>query len=73
MDREYQIFEKSPDGSAQLRGIIADLAEAIDKTNALAKLSRNEFYILSTDTQEIVHRVEGMNPPTIADAAPETA
>jgi hypothetical protein len=59
MDREYQIFEKFPDGSAHNRGIVADLTEAIAKTNALAKLSPNEFYILSTDTQEIVHHVEG--------------
>jgi len=63
MDREYEIFEKSPEGSAQRRGIVADLAEAIAKTNALAKLSPNEFYILSTDTQEIVHRVEGTKLP----------
>ncbi len=59
MDREYQIFEKFPDGSAHNRGIIADLAEAIARTDALAALSSNEFYILSTDTQEIVHHVEG--------------
>jgi hypothetical protein len=74
MDREYGIFEKLLDGSAQRRGIVSDLEEAIAETNALAKLSPNEFYILSTDTQEIVHRIEGTEPkPLIADAEPETA
>ena len=62
MDREYEIFEKSPEGSAQRRGIVAHLAEAIAKTNALAKLSPNEFYILSTDAQKIVHRCQGERP-----------
>lgn len=73
MDREYEIFEKSSNGSAQRHGIVSNLEEAIAKTNALATLSPHEFYILSTDTQEIVHRVEGMAPPPIADAEPETA
>jgi hypothetical protein len=74
MDREYGIFEKLPDESARRHGIVSDLEEAIAKTNALAKLSPNEFYILSTDTQEIVHRVEGTKPaPLIAGAEPETA
>ena len=63
MDREYEIFEKLPDESARGRGIVADLPEAIDKTNGLAKLSPNEYYILSTGTQEIVHRVEGTKSP----------
>lgn len=73
MDREYQIFEKIRDGSAQRRGTVADLEEAIVKAKALAKLCPNEFYILSTDTQEIVYRVEGTGPPPIADPEPETA
>jgi hypothetical protein len=74
MDRGYDIFEKFPDGSAQRRANMADLENAILKTNALSKLSPNEFYILSTDTQEIVHRIEGTEPkPLIADAEPETA
>jgi hypothetical protein len=74
MDREYEIFEKSPDGSAQRRGVVADLGEAIVKADALAKLSPNDFYILSRDTQEIVHRSQGTEPaPPITDAEPETA
>jgi hypothetical protein len=74
MDREYEIFEKSLDGSAQRRGVVADLEEAIAKANALAKLSPNEFYILSTDTREIVHRSQGTEPaPPITGAEPETA
>lgn len=63
MVRKYEIFEKSSDGSAQGRGIVSGLEEAIAKTNVLAKLSPNEFYILSTDTQEIVHRAEGAVAP----------
>jgi hypothetical protein len=74
MDRVYDIFEKFPDGSAQRHGAVSDLENAIVKLNALAKLSPNEFYILSTDTQEIVYRAEGTKPPPlIADAEPETA
>ena len=73
MDRGYDIFEKFPDGSAQRHANMANLENAIVKTNALAKLSPNEFYILSTDTQEIVHRSQRMEPtPLIADAEPET-
>jgi hypothetical protein len=74
MDRGYDIFEKFPDGSAQRRANIANLESAIVETNALAKLSPNEFYILSADTQEIVHRSHGTEPPPlIADVEPETA
>jgi hypothetical protein len=74
MDREYEIFEKSSNGSVQWQGMVSDLEEAIAKTNALAKLSSNEFYILSTDTREIVHRVEGTKPaPSVTDAEPERA
>lgn len=62
MDRDYEIFEKSPDGSAHRRGIVSNLEEAIAKTNTLAKLSTNEFYILSADTQKIVHRCQGTKP-----------
>ncbi len=76
MDREYKIFEKLPDESARGHGIVSSLEEAIAKTNVLAKLSPNEFYILSTDAQEIVHRAGGTEPPPaplIADPEPETA
>jgi hypothetical protein len=62
MDRAYDIFEKYPDGSVQRRGVLVGLKNAIVKLEALAKLSLNEFFILSTDTQEIVHRADGAEP-----------
>jgi hypothetical protein len=74
MDREYNIFEKLPDESARRHGIVSDLEEAIAKANVLTKLSPNEFYILSTDTPEIVHRAQSTeSAPLRADAEPETA
>jgi hypothetical protein len=62
VDSEYEIFEKAADGSARRRGIVSNLEEAIAKTSALAKLSTNEFYILSAETQKIVHRCQGTEP-----------
>ena len=53
MDRAYDIFEKYPDGSVHRRAAVVGLEDAIVKLEALAKLSANEFFILSTDTQEI--------------------
>ena len=68
MDRGYDIFEKFPDGSAQRHANSANLENAIAKTNALAKLSPNEFYILSTDTQEIVHPCQASRSLTMKRA-----
>jgi hypothetical protein len=62
MDRAYDIFEKYRDGSVQRRAEVVGLGDAIIKVEALAKLSANEFFILSTDTQEIAHRADGTKP-----------
>lgn len=56
MDRDYDIFEKFPDGWTQWRVFVPDLEGAIVKLEALAKLSPNEHLLLHRSTHEIVYR-----------------
>jgi hypothetical protein len=59
MDRAYDIFEKYSDGSVQRRAAVVGVEDAILKLEVLVKLSANEFFILSSDTEEIVRRADG--------------
>lgn len=57
MDREYDLFEKFPDGSVQWRGFVAGLEAARAKLQLLAKQSENEIFAMHAPTKEIAARV----------------
>ncbi|HEY0703394.1 MAG TPA: hypothetical protein VGD60_11550 [Candidatus Acidoferrales bacterium] len=54
MDREYDIFEKFPDGAHVWRAFVKGLIDARARVEQLAELSTNEFYAIHTPTKEVV-------------------
>jgi hypothetical protein len=61
MNRDYDLFEKMPDGSLIWRDFVQGLDKARIKLAHLSTLSPNEFYAMHMPTKEIVARV---NIPT---------
>jgi hypothetical protein len=62
VDREYDIFEKLPDGSVLWRAFVPGRQNAIARLNELGSLSTNEHFAMHTPTKEIVARVNVPNP-----------
>ena len=56
MNRDYDIFEKLPDGSSVWREMVVGRENARLKVQRLAKLSSNEFFAIHTPTKEIIAR-----------------
>ena len=54
MDREYDIFERFPDGSQIWRAFVKGLIEARARVVELSETSLNEFYAIHTPTKEVV-------------------
>jgi hypothetical protein len=59
MNREYDIFERLPDGTELWKAFVVGLEQAHRKLQELAALSKNEFYAIHTPTKEIASRVTG--------------
>jgi hypothetical protein len=57
MNREYDIFEKLPDGTVLWRDFIQGLEPARAKLDQLAKTSKNEFFAIHTPTKDVAARV----------------
>jgi hypothetical protein len=54
VDREYDIFEKFPDGTHIWRAYVRGLIEARARVAQLSETSTNEFYAIHTPTKEVV-------------------
>jgi hypothetical protein len=54
LDREYDIFEKFPDGSHIWRAFVKGLIDARARVEELAESSANEFYAIHTPSKEVV-------------------
>lgn len=54
MHREYDVFEKFPDGSHVWRAFVKGLIEARACVEELSQSSPNEFYAIHTPSKEIV-------------------
>ncbi len=61
MNREYDLFEKMPDGSHRWREFVQGLENARAMLAYWSELSPNEFYAIHTPTKEIVARVNTQN------------
>jgi hypothetical protein len=59
--REYDIFEKLPDGTVLWRVFVPGLQDALDKMKELSKLSPNEFFIFHSPSQETIGRANVKN------------
>jgi hypothetical protein len=57
MNRNYDLFEKMPDGTPIWREFVQGLEKARLRLAVLSELSSNEFYAIHTPTKEIVARV----------------
>jgi hypothetical protein len=57
VDREYDLFEKFPDGSILWRAFVPGLENAVAHLKKLGSLSPNEHFAMHTPTQAIVARV----------------
>ena len=55
-DREYDIFEIFPDGSAEWHACVAGLDRACAKLQELSGGSANEFFAIHTPSRQIVAR-----------------
>jgi hypothetical protein len=58
MTREYDIFERFPDGSTIWKDVVVGLEAARVKANAFALLSPNEFFAIHMPTNEIAVRMK---------------
>lgn len=57
MEREYDLFEQFPDGQPMWRAHVVGLLSARQKLQALARVTRNECFIVHLPTKEIVARL----------------
>jgi hypothetical protein len=57
MDREYDLFEKLPDGSILWRTVIIGLENAIARLKKLGSLSPNEHFAIHTPSNTVIARV----------------
>jgi hypothetical protein len=64
VNREYDLFEKFPDGSVLWKGCVTGLEDAIAKLKYEAGLSSNEHFARHTPTNAIVVRLNVSEPET---------
>jgi hypothetical protein len=57
MDREYDIFERLPDGSILWRTMIKGFENALVGLRKLGSVSPNEYFAIHTPSKTIVARV----------------
>jgi hypothetical protein len=62
LNREYDIFERLPDGTDLWKDYVHGLEQAHRKLQELAAQSKNEHYAIHTPTKEIAARVNVRQP-----------
>jgi hypothetical protein len=62
MDRQYDIFEKLPEGAVVWRAFIPGLDNALAELKKFGKLSPNEFFAFHAPSKETVARVNVKTP-----------
>jgi hypothetical protein len=65
MDREFDLFEKLPDGSVLWKAVVPGLENALIRLKSFGSISPNEHFAIHTPTQTVVARV---NAPTSSSA-----
>jgi hypothetical protein len=62
LNREYDIFERLPDGTDLWKDYVHGLEQARRRLQELAAKSKNEHYAIHTPTKEIAARVNVREP-----------
>ena len=62
VDRDYDLFEKFPDGSVVWRDFVPGLENALARLKELSKLSPNEHFAMHMPSKAIVTRVNVPKP-----------
>ena len=62
VNRQYDIFERLPDGTDLWKDYVIGLEQARRKLQELAAVSKNEHYAIHTPTKEIAARVNVPKP-----------
>jgi len=57
MEREYDLFEKFPDGEPVWRGLAVGLPSARQELQALTRTTKNECFIMHLPTKEVIARL----------------
>lgn len=57
MEREYDLFERMPNGDTIWRDFVTGLPAAHARLEVLSKQSKNEFFAMYTPTHDIAARV----------------
>jgi hypothetical protein len=61
VDREYELFERLPDGAVQWRGVARGLLKARLDLGRLARNTRNEVFAIELLSQQVVARVPAID------------
>ncbi len=67
MDREYDIFEKLPDGSILWRTMVKGFENALVGLKKLGSVSQNEHFAIHTPSNTVVARVNEPEPDPSED------
>lgn len=71
MKKEFDLFERLPDGSPMWRGHVSDIADIDAKLSEVARKTPNECFALHLPTKQIVRRMNGSSLPNFTgDAGP---
>ena len=54
MNREYDLFEKLPDGYLVRRAVLAGRESGMKKLQELARLSENEFLLMDVSAHSVI-------------------
>lgn len=58
-EKEYDLFERLPDGAPIWRGRALGLRAAEEQLKKIAQSTKNECFVLYLPTKEVVRRVNG--------------
>jgi hypothetical protein len=61
VEREYELFERLPDGTVQWRGTTTGLEQARLKLEEFAQETKNEVFAMHLFSQQVVARVNAMD------------
>jgi hypothetical protein len=61
VDREYELFERFPDGNVQWRGTAKGLEQDRQKLEAFARETRNELYAMHQFSHQVVARANALD------------